>query len=216
MDTRKLLFIILVLILVLYLSGFAYLMVAYVSKRRKQDELQQNMMNMMNLNMMNTMNSMMNNMNNQQPKIATVQTPSCDMNSPQTDFFKKSVIHAEKVLYNNVFLDAYKHRHSVDLTKIDEATKKSIVVAMQYMMIDPINSKSVEQTFRMISEQENVPLWFVILHEGIKKIIPLENASQLTDEELLAELEKRKLERDKQDKQKATDGGTIVSINQVA
>jgi len=213
METKNLLLLILILVFVIYLSAFAYVMVAYVapmSKKRQEDNQVQNIMNNM---MMNNLLSMMNNQNNQNHNKATPLQSSSEMDSPQTVFFKKSVDHAEKVLFENVFLDGYRYRRSVDLTKIDDTTKKSIVVAMKYMLIDPINSRSIEQTLRSMSEQESVPLWFVVLHEAIRKLIPIENVTQLTDEELLAEIDNRKLNKIPQDN---SGRGKVIPINQVA
>lgn len=174
--------------------SFTYLMVAYVAPavrgRRRKNKIQ--------------------NMNNQNKN--TVVQPSCELNSPQTQFFKDSVKKAEEVLMGNVYLDGYKYGSPVDLTKLNAETKNQIVVAMNFMMIDPIASRTMEDKFRLIVEQENVPLWFVILHEAIKKLIPIEHnpsVSELSNEALMAEIERRNLKH-------TSDDSKVVSINKVA
>ena len=194
MDSKRILYILIVLVIVLYLSGFIYLMVSYLSNRkRKEDMYAQNMMILMS--MINNNNN--NNQNNNQTSLSQ---SSCNIDSPQTEFFKKSMEHAEKVLMGNVYLDGYRYGSGIDLTKLNDDTKRSIIISMQYMMIEPITSRNIEHEFRLISEQENVPLWFVILHRGIKKLIPIE----LSDES------------SKLNQQDNSNGAKIIPIYQVA
>lgn len=89
----------------------------------------------------------------------------------QTDFFMKSVNHAEDVLKTKMILDKYKYGNFMDLTKVDNQTKQAIVIAIKYMSIEPVKAKAIEQQYRSVSETEKVPLWFVILHEAIKKVM---------------------------------------------
>lgn len=199
-ESKTILIVILVAILLLYIVGIVYLVVKYV--------VPSNQNHYQNIN------------NNQSQPVAApvvvpvVDTPACEVSSGQTEFFRKSVEHAEKVLMGNVYLDAYKYGSAVDLTKLDSVTKQSIIVSMKYMMIDPVGSRNIEERFRIIRDQENVPLWFVILHEAINKLIPTENViSKLSDEALLAEVEKRKLN---QPLYNNSEGATIIPINRVA
>lgn len=89
----------------------------------------------------------------------------------QTDFFIQSAEHAKQVLNTKVILEQYKYGNWMDLTKLDDVTKASIIIAIQYMSIEPIQARANEQQYRTISEIERVPLWMVILHEAIKKVI---------------------------------------------
>lgn len=198
-ESKTILVIILVAVLLLYITGIVYLLVRYVIPGNQNQT---------------------SNMNNNQiqpivvPAVSVIDMPACEIKSPQTEFFKQSIDHAEKVLMGKVYLDAYKYGSAVDLTKLDDDTKKAIVVSMKYMMIDPISSRNIEERFRLIRDQENVPLWFVILHEAINKLIPTENViSKLSDEALLAEVEKRKLN---QPIYNNSEGATIIPINRVA
>lgn len=96
----------------------------------------------------------------------------------QTDFFNKSANHAEKVLFNNVFIQEYGESSYYGnklldvISRLNDETKKSILVAMKYMCIEPISCRNNEQSYRMIAEQEKVPVWFIILREATKKVVP--------------------------------------------
>lgn len=120
-----------------------------------------------------------------------------DSRNAQTDFYNSSVQYAEKVLWNNASLDGYRYGSRVELSKLNDATKKSISNAMQYLIVEGTSPRYVEQEFRTISEQENVPLWFVILHEAVKKLIPMQNKAdvhRLSTEELVKEIARRNIE----------------------
>lgn len=209
MENRPILNIILVSILVLYVFVFIYVLVVYVIPKVKKDNEQR--------------------IGNIRPQseahldvispVATEPPSSCSVPSTlpatnNTDFFIESVKHAEKTLYGKMFLEGYRYGYSVDLTRLDEETKKSIVITMQYMMIDPLTAKNNEHNLRLISQQEGVPLYFVILHSAIKKLIPVQNkpvVTDLSDNELLLELERRNLNFPL-----VHEENKIVSINKVA
>jgi hypothetical protein len=196
-NKNQLSWILFILLLVLYLSGFIFVMVAYVAPavrhRRK---------------------SKSNSVASASAAVIFPVATTCTMPTNQTTFFRDSTEVAKKNLFGKMFLDGYKYGSAVDLTKLDDATKQQISTAMDFMMIDPITSRTIENNFRAISETENVPLWFVILHESIKKLIPVQmgikpNLQNLSDEELKAELRKRNAEEN-------TENPKIVSINKVA
>lgn len=96
----------------------------------------------------------------------------------QTDFFKKSADHSEKVLFGKTFIQEYGEpgyygNKLLDVIyKLNDETKRSIVTSIKYMAIEPAAARNNEKAFRVISEQEQVPLWFVILREATKKVIP--------------------------------------------
>lgn len=109
----------------------------------------------------------------------SVSSQGIDINSPyQTDFFNKSAQHAEKVLFGKTFIQEYGEpsyygNKLLDvLLKINNETKKSIVIAIKYMTIEPSMARNNERLFRMMAEQEKVPVWFIILREATKKVVP--------------------------------------------
>lgn len=155
-ENKTILIIILVSILLLYVTGIVYLIVRYVVPTGK--------------------NNVEGNSSEAGHSTSLMDDIGCELKSPQTEFFKKSARHAEKILMGNVFLDGYKYGGAVDLTKLDDNTKRSIIITMKYMMIDPIGSKNIEERFGIIRDQENVPMWFVILHQAINKLIPSEDS----------------------------------------
>lgn len=102
-----------------------------------------------------------------------------DINSPyQTDFFNKSAEHAERVLFGKIHIQEYGEpqyygNELIDMTKkLNEETKKSIVIAIKYMCIEPISCRDNEKSYRVIAEQEKVPIWFIILRQAMKKVVP--------------------------------------------
>lgn len=104
---------------------------------------------------------------------------SIDINSPfQTDFFNKSAKYAEEVLFNKVFIKEYGEANYYGnklmdvIHKLNDDTKRSIVIAIKYMTIEPSTARQNERMFRMIAEQEKVPVWFIILREAAKKVVP--------------------------------------------
>jgi len=210
----KVLIVVLIIILLVTIIILQFVAISKIKKKLVSDESKkQDILNLMMMNVMNNMNNTANNQsqNNAIANTKSISEQSCEV-SPQTNFFAKSIDHAEKVLMGKVYLDGYKFGSSIDLTRLDDATKKSAIIAMKYMMIDPIGARNIESRFRAIAESENVPLWFVILHESIKKLIPKDdnlNVTQISNEALEAEVERRKLkEKD--------GGGKVVSINNVA
>ena len=116
-----------------------------------------------------------------------------NINSPfQTDFFNKSAEHAEKVLFNKHFIQeygepAYYGNKLLDVIyRLNDETKKNIIIAIKYMCIEPQACRSNEKLFRMFAEQEKVPLWFLILREGVKKVVPefLQNETEIKKDEI--------------------------------
>ena len=221
-NIRTLLIVLIIILLVVVIILQFVAISKIKSKIKSQENKSQDIMNLMMMNVLNNMNTPNNHIidkGNAQPILPNeipIIKPSCDADSPQTNFFAKSIDHAEKNLTGKIYLDGYRYGGAMDLTRIDDNTKKSIIIAMKYMMIDPVGARDVEQKFRLISEQENVPLWFVILHESIKKLIPIDNhpsITQISIGTLLAEIERRKA---KQVEETNAEGSKIVSINNVA
>lgn len=95
-----------------------------------------------------------------------------------TEFFKKSADYAEQILSGKVFIqeygspEFYGNRLVDTLQKLNQDTKEKIKVAIRYMMLEPVQARNNEQVFRMMSEQERVPLWYVILRDATKKMVP--------------------------------------------
>jgi len=210
MSIRTLLIILIIILLVSVIILQIIVINKIKNKKIAEGNQRQDMLNLMMMNVLNNMN------NNSSRNLGNLGKPSQTAISqtsheivPQTSFFAKSIDHAEKVLMGKVYLDGYKYGSSIDLTRLDDATKKSAIISMKHMMIDPVGARNIEQRLRIISEQEKQPLWFVILHEAIRKLIPIDsnlNVSQISDEALEAEVERRK---------KQTDEGNVVSINKV-
>lgn len=106
-------------------------------------------------------------------------TSLSNLSSPfQTDFFNKSSDHAEKVLFNRVFIQEYGEpgyygNKLMDVIyKLNDETKKSIITAIKFMSIEQNMTRSNENKYRMMAVQERVPVWFVILREATKKVVP--------------------------------------------
>lgn len=158
MENKTIQNIILISLLVLYLSGFVFIMVAYVvpsvraRRRRKED-------------------------GSQTTQTANSQTP-ITFSSSNTDFYKKSVEYAEKILFVKIVdpqygeTNFYGNKLIDTISKINNETKQSAIIAIQYFSIEPSQARVNEQLFRAMSQQEGVPLWFIILREAIKKVVP--------------------------------------------
>lgn len=152
--------IIFISLLVLYLSGFIFIMVAYVVPavrgRRKKESA---------------------NVGVSPVQATEIQTPiTCS--SSNTDFYKKSVEHAEKLLFGKIVDPQYGEQNYygnnlIDtINKLNNETKKSVTIAIQYFSIEPIQARANERLFVMMREQEGVPLWYIILREAVKKAVP--------------------------------------------
>ena len=151
--------IILISLLVLYLSGFIFIMVAYVvpavrGRRKKKNQASV--------------------IGEQANEIQTLITCS----SSNTDFYKKSVEHAEKLLFGKIVDPQYGEQNYygnnlIDtINKLNNETKKSVTIAIQYFSIEPIQARANERLFVMMREQEGVPLWYIVLREAVKKAVP--------------------------------------------
>lgn len=154
MENRTILIVVLVAVLLLYTIFFAYILVRYVMPRQ------------------NAMPSISNDS-------VDTSRESVDFNSPyQTDFFKKSSEHATKVLFGKSFDPQYGESNYygnklIDVVnKLNDETKQSIIIAIKYFSIEPSQTRFNEQMFRSMSDQEKVPLWFVVLREAVKKVVP--------------------------------------------
>lgn len=153
MENKTLINVLLIATLTMYILFFVYLIARYVIKRapssvnRDKDLIDKN---------------------------------SIDISdSPyHTEFFNKSVQHANKILFGKEFDPQYGQANYygnslIDIIgKLNNETKESTVIAIKYFSIEPSQARQNEQTFRMIAEREQVPLWYVILREAVKKSAP--------------------------------------------
>lgn len=96
----------------------------------------------------------------------------------QTDFYRKSSKYAVKVLYGEEFLPEFGDANFFGkdllnlINKLNEQTKSDIVLSMKYFSTNPVEAKTTERVYRSISATQGVPLWYVILSESVKKVIP--------------------------------------------
>lgn len=105
-------------------------------------------------------------------------TKDIDVSSPyHTDFFNKSSLLAGQILFgksiSHEYADNYYSHKLMDvINKLNDETKKSIVVAIKFMGIEPSAARNNENVFRETAESERLPVWFVILREATKKVVP--------------------------------------------
>lgn len=151
--TETILIIILAMILVAYMSFIGYLMFKICNDGKKTEGGGE--------------------------KTKNNESATVDVGSPfHTDFFNQSAQHAESVLFNKVFIQEYGDPNYYGnslmdvLHKLNDESKKSIVTAMKFMSIEPQSARVNEKTYRMVAEQERVPVWFVILREATMKVVP--------------------------------------------
>lgn len=102
-----------------------------------------------------------------------------DLDSPfQTSFFNKSSEHAGKVLLGKAFIQEYGepgyygNKLMDTISKINDETKRSVITAIKFMSIEPQQSRINENKFRIMAVQEKVPVWFIILREATKQVVP--------------------------------------------
>lgn len=154
MENKTILNIILIGLLVIYVFFFTYLIVRYVIPKNKAEGESRKA--------------------EEQPKDSGLKIT----NNSQTEFYKKSVEHAEKVLFEKSFdpqygeANFYGNKLIDAINKINNETKQSVILAIKYFSIEPAQARANEQLFRMMSEQEKVPLWFIILRTATKKVLP--------------------------------------------
>ncbi len=102
-----------------------------------------------------------------------------DLSSPwQTHFFNQSIEYAKRVLFGKEFIQEYGQQgyygnKVIDVINMLNAdTKKSVIIAIKSTCLEPGSCRENERLMRMMAEQEQVPLWFFILREGMKKVVP--------------------------------------------
>lgn len=117
--------------------------------------------------------------NDNSPIVADQSPITCSSSSNyNTDFYKKSIEHAEKVLYGKEFDPQYGEanfygNNLIDtINKLNNETKQAVIIAIKHFSIESVKARSNEQSFRIMSEQERVPLWFIILREATKEAVP--------------------------------------------
>src|SRR4029079_886863 len=104
---------------------------------------------------------------------------SVDLSSPwETEFFNQSVEYAKRVLFGKEFIKEYGEQgyygnKLLDVSNMLNAeTKKSVIIAIKSTCLEPGSCRENERVMRLMAEQEGVPLWFFILREGMKKVVP--------------------------------------------
>lgn len=112
------------------------------------------------------------------PLVNGTANTNTNTSSYQTDFFKQSSDHAQEVLFGKHFIPEYGQSNYYGntlfnvLNKLNADTKNNISTAIKYLGVEPIASKEYEKLYRAMVEQEQVPLWFIILRESTNKIVP--------------------------------------------
>lgn len=116
---------------------------------------------------------------NTNPTVSSVEVSKVDISSPwQTDFFNQSLEYAEKVLYGKEFIKEYGQpgyygNKLLDVNNmLNPETKKSVIIAIKSNCLEPGSCRKNERMMRLMAESEQVPLWFFILREGMKKVMP--------------------------------------------
>lgn len=95
--------------------------------------------------------------------------------SVQSDFFKRSIIHAENVIRGITKADDYakESKAGSDIVRefmyLTETEKQSLMTALNYYQSDPLVFSDVEKEFRRISAQTMIPLWIVIIRDAMEK-----------------------------------------------
>lgn len=101
----------------------------------------------------------------------------------QSDFFKKSIAHAENVIKGIIGADEYakEDRQGSDVIRrfmyLTDAEKKSLLTSINYYQSDPMIYSEAEKEFRRISSQRMIPLWVAILDDAMNKNIDQVNPS---------------------------------------
>lgn len=96
----------------------------------------------------------------------------------QTDFFNKSSEHAIKVLFSKSFdpqygdANYYGNKLIDTIGKLNDQSKGSVVTAIKYLSVEPSQARANEQMMRAMAESEKTPLWFIILRESVRKVVP--------------------------------------------
>lgn len=104
--------------------------------------------------------------------------------SSLTDFFNRSLQHAQKVLYGNEpFAPVAGNSQSWLIAlalKMNEDTKAQVSRALQYGLVHPVVAQADETRLRGLAIQQNVPLWFSILADAVNKVVPMQLAGTLS------------------------------------
>lgn len=100
--------------------------------------------------------------------------PSNDKSiSPQSDFFKRSMTHAEEVIKGNISLNGFLQGNGKEIILLfmllNDAEKKKLLQTINYFQSDPLIYADTENEFRRVSIQSKLPIWLVILSEAMKK-----------------------------------------------
>lgn len=122
--------------------------------------------------------------NGQTLKPETKETLPTLSTSSLTDFFNRSLQHAQKVLYGSEpFVPVAGNSQSWLIAlalKMNEDTKAQVGRALQYGLIQPTVAQADETRLRGLAIQQNVPLWFSILADAVNKVVPMQLAGTLS------------------------------------
>lgn len=148
-NNKTVLNIILISVLTIYVFFFSYLIVRYVIPKNSKKKKEKKKEDRLNL-----------------------QSPY------QTDFFNESIKYAERVLFGKEFIpeygqpDFYANKLLDTVNKLNEDTKKSVIIAIKSNCLEPGACRNNERLYRNMAEQEQVPVWYMILREAIRKVMP--------------------------------------------
>lgn len=103
--------------------------------------------------------------------------PSYAVPSPQSDFFKKSVEYATdyvagKVQFNIASVPMSAQQVLTTVSILNDAVKQNIITAIKYVSVDVTTASDAEKKLRLMSEQERIPLWIVLIRDASSKAVP--------------------------------------------
>lgn len=112
-------------------------------------------------------------------KKAKAKEEKLNLQSPyQTEFFNESIKYAERVLFGKEFIQEYgqsgfyANKLLDTVNKLNEDTKKSVIIAIKSNCLEPGACRNNERLYRNMAEQEQVPVWYIILREATRKVMP--------------------------------------------
>ena len=94
----------------------------------------------------------------------------------QSNFFKKSMMHAENVIRGIINADDYtkEDKQGSDIIRsfmyLGDDEKNKLLTSLNYYQSDPMIYSESEKEFRKISAQKQIPLWIVILQGAMNKL----------------------------------------------
>lgn len=95
--------------------------------------------------------------------------------SMQSDFFKRSIAHAENVINGSMSIDEYAsgNKPGSDIARafmyLSGSERQSLVPALNYYQSDPFVYSEAEREFRASNIKTRIPLWLLIIQDSMKK-----------------------------------------------